>query len=83
MFNPVNILITGGKRRTISTSKIKKITASKKNRREKGRRADPIGSKPHSKGEFFSRSELERLARLHAIPMTSTEMPAAKKEESK
>lgn len=45
-----------GRRRVISTSKIKKITAIKKNRREKGSRADPLGSNPHSNGEFFSRS---------------------------
>lgn len=32
--------------------------ATKKNRMEKGRRADPNGSKPHSYGESFSRSGL-------------------------
>jgi len=37
-----------GSRRVISTSKIRKITAIKKNRREKGNRAEPFGSKPHS-----------------------------------
>jgi hypothetical protein len=46
-----------GIRRVISTSKIKKITAIKKNCRENGKRADDLGSNPHSKGEFFSRSE--------------------------
>lgn len=45
-----------GSRSVISTSKIRKITAIKKKRREKGRRADPLGSNPHSYGEFFSRS---------------------------
>ena len=45
-----------GRSRVISTSKIRKITAIKKKRREKGNRADPLGSKPHSYGEFFSRS---------------------------
>jgi len=40
----------------ISTSKIKKITAIKKNCNEKGIRAELLGSKPHSKGLFFSRS---------------------------
>lgn len=45
-----------GKSRVISTSKIKKITAIRKNRNEKGSRADPLGSNPHSYGEFFSRS---------------------------
>lgn len=37
-----------GKRRVISTSKIRKITAIKKNRKEKGNRAEPFGSNPHS-----------------------------------
>lgn len=37
-----------GSRRVISTSKIRKITAIKKNRKEKGNRADPLGSNPHS-----------------------------------
>ena len=54
---PAGVRIKGaGRRRTISISKIRKITASKKNRREKGIRADLFGSNPHSKGEFFSRS---------------------------
>lgn len=39
----------------ISTSKIRKITANKKKRMEKGDRVYHEGSKPHSKGEFFSR----------------------------
>lgn len=45
-----------GINKIISTSKIKKITASKKNRIEKGARVWTEGSNPHSKGEFFSRS---------------------------
>lgn len=45
-----------GMRRVISTSKIKKITAIKKNCNENGNRADDFGSNPHSKGELFSRS---------------------------
>lgn len=49
-----------GSKRTISISNIRKITASKKNRREKGIRADFVGSKPHSNGEVFSRSLLAR-----------------------
>ena len=47
---------TKGNNKVISTSKIKKMTAIKKKRREKGIRAEPLGSNPHSKGEFFSRS---------------------------
>ena len=50
------IIGTRGRRSVISTSKMRKITAIKKNRRENGIRADPLGSKPHSNGEFFSRS---------------------------
>lgn len=34
-----------------------KITAIKKNCKENGIRADVFGSKPHSNGLFFSRSE--------------------------
>lgn len=40
----------------ISTSKIRKITANRKNRIENGERVQIEGSNPHSKGEFFSRS---------------------------
>lgn len=39
---------------TISISKIKKITAIKKNFKEKGTRDIENGSKPHSKGDNFS-----------------------------
>ena len=49
-------IVASGKRSVISTSKIKKIMAIKKNRSEKGSRADPFGSNPHSNGELFSRS---------------------------
>lgn len=50
-----NVIIKG-KSKVISTSKIKKITAIKKKWRENGRRAEEIGSNPHSKGDLFSRS---------------------------
>lgn len=43
-------------------SNTRKITANKKKRVEKGRRADRRGSKPHSKGDNFSRSIVERVA---------------------
>jgi len=49
-------IIIIGRIKAISTSKIKKIIAIKKNRREKGRREDLFGSNPHSNGELFSRS---------------------------
>lgn len=45
-----------GRSKTISISKTRKITANRKNRREKGIRADLFGSNPHSNGEAFSRS---------------------------
>jgi len=51
------IIVTGiGNRSAISTSKIMKITAIRKNRDEKGSRAEFFGSNPHSNGELFSRS---------------------------
>jgi hypothetical protein len=56
----------------ISTSKIKKIIAIKKNRIENGSRAEFIGSKPHSKGDDFSRSIVAFLDRAEASPMTIT-----------
>lgn len=61
MFNQISkfenfIEIIIGKIKAISTSKIKKIIAIKKKWREKGRREEDLGSKPHSKGEHFSRS---------------------------
>lgn len=46
-----------GKIKAISTSKIKKITVIKKKCKEKGIRADDLGSNPHSNGDDFSRSE--------------------------
>lgn len=63
-----------GKSRVISTSKIKKITAIRKNRSENGNRAVPFGSKPHSKGEFFSRSEIVFFDNKEAIIITTPEI---------
>lgn len=51
------IIFIIGIRRTISTSKIKKMIPIKKNCKENGRRALVLGSNPHSNGEFFSLSE--------------------------
>lgn len=56
-----------GSKITISMSKIRKITANRKNRVEKGRRADRRGSKPHSKGDSFSRSIVERAVSIRVI----------------
>jgi hypothetical protein len=51
------IMVIGiGNRSAISTSKIMKITAIKKNRDENGSRAEFLGSNPHSNGDLFSRS---------------------------
>lgn len=69
--NLLGSLIKIGKSKTISTSKIKKIIANRKNRKEKGRRADLIGSKPHSKGDSFSRSPIARLERINPKLITT------------
>lgn len=45
-----------GNNKAISISKTRKITANKKNRKEKGSRALFLGSNPHSKELDFSRS---------------------------
>lgn len=39
----------------------------RKNRIENGKRADLLGSNPHSKGEFFSRSIKDFFERIKAI----------------
>lgn len=53
------IMVIGmGNSSAISTSKIIKMTAIKKNRDENGSRAEFLGSKPHSNGDLFSRSSL-------------------------
>lgn len=60
--------------RAISISKTRKITANKKNRVEKGMRADLLGSNPHSKGELFSRSIEVRIERIKPIRSTTKEI---------
>jgi hypothetical protein len=57
MFDDVSTIVIGNSR-AISTSKIRKITAIRKNRSENGRRADLLGSNPHSNGDLFSRSSI-------------------------
>jgi hypothetical protein len=54
----VRMVIGIGKNSAISTSKIIKITAIKKNRDEKDSREEFFGSNPHSNGNLFSRSSL-------------------------
>ena len=51
-----NRFVMEGRIKVNSISKIRKIMAMRKNWIEKGKRADLIGSNPHSKGEGFSRS---------------------------
>ena len=70
----ISMIDARGSNSVISTSKIKKITAIKKNRNENGRRAVPFGSKPHSKGEFFSRSEIVFFDSKEAIAITIVEI---------
>jgi len=55
MLEKLKIIIIG-RINAISTSKIKKIIAIKKNRKEKGSREEDLGSNPHSNGDLFSRS---------------------------
>ena len=64
---------TIGKIRTNSTSKIKKTTAIKKKRSEKGKRGDALGVKPHSKGLNFSRSDV--YAPLNPRPRPTNSLP--------
>ena len=43
-----------GRRRVTSTSNTRKIMLIRKNFMQKGRRATPEGSNPHSNGDLFS-----------------------------
>lgn len=52
--------IGAGSKSTISISNTKNKTASKKNRSENGIRAEALGSNPHSKGDIFSLSFIDR-----------------------
>jgi len=54
----VNIVIDIGSSSAISTSKIMKITAIRKNRNEKGISEEFFGPNPHSNGDLFSRFSL-------------------------
>ena len=67
----ISTIDASGSRSVISTSKIRKMTAIKKKRREKGSRAVPLGSNPHSNGEFFSRSEIVFFESKEAIIITT------------
>lgn len=52
-------------------SNTRKITANKKNRKEKGTRADILGSNPHSNGDIFSRSWSDRADKISAVVRTT------------
>ena len=47
------------------------MIAIKKNRKEKGKRAEPRGSNPHSKGDLFSRSTTVFFARIEDSNITT------------
>lgn len=72
-FEVFNVKIIG-KIKAISTSKIKKIIAIKKNRIEKGSREELKGLKPHSKGDSFSRSIFFFFAIIEAKIITIKEI---------
>lgn len=55
-----------GIRSTISISNTIKMIANMKNRSENGTRALFLGSNPHSNGDVFSRSDVDRLFRTLA-----------------
>lgn len=63
-----------GRIKAISTSKIKKIIAIKKNCNEKGNRDEFIGSNPHSNGDAFSRSISDFLDKIVANIITTIEI---------
>lgn len=54
-----------GINKAISISNTRKITANRKNRVEKGIRAEFLGSNPHSKGDLFSRSFIDRMFKIN------------------
>jgi hypothetical protein len=65
----ISLKIGVGINNTISISNTIKIIANMKNRKENGTRALFLGSNPHSKGDIFSRSDVDRefsaLARIN------------------
>jgi hypothetical protein len=67
-------VITIGNIIVISTSKIRKITAIRKNWIENGVRGDLFGSNPHSNGLIFSRSIILFLAKIEHAPINPIEI---------
>jgi hypothetical protein len=78
-FDVFNVIIIG-KISAISTSKMRKIIAIKKNRMEKGIREELKGLNPHSKGDIFSRIVLDFIERKEEIIITIKEIKKNKKE---
>lgn len=70
-----------GKINAISTSKIKKIIAIKKNRIEKGRREEERGLNPHSNGESFSCSINDFFLKREDKIITINEIQNIKKDK--
>ncbi len=66
---------------TISMSNTMKMIASIKNRKENGTRALFFGSNPHSKGDAFSRSIVDRMLSTFANRNTAVEIVPANKNE--
>lgn len=79
MFEEFKVKIIG-KIKAISTSKIKKIIAIKKNRIEKGNREEFNGLNPHSKGEIFSCSKKFFFLRIEDKNITINEIKKIIKE---
>lgn len=71
---------TIGRIKAISTSKIKKIIAIKKNRIEKGIREEFKGSNPHSKADDFSRSLIIFFDNIEAKIIMIEEIKIIKKD---
>jgi len=66
------VMIKGiGTNSTISISNTMKIIARRKKRKENGIRAVFLGSNPHSNGDVFSRSFVERALKIQAAANTS------------
>lgn len=73
-------MIIIGRINAISTSKIKKIIAIKKNRIEKGIREELNGLNPHSKGDIFSRIIVDFIANKEEIIITINEIKKNNKD---
>lgn len=67
----VIIMVGIGIKRTISMSNTIKMIARRKKRIENGIRAVLFGSNPHSNGDDFSRSVVERDLRIQAAKTTT------------